>query len=120
MTQQQHQSSTTGQTRRTYKTSNTSRQNASPANGGIVSRVHTLAVFTSTDFFVVVGGLFDVVKKSVRDVKTDDVEVVADVVVSIDGLFDVVKKSVRDVITDVAGGDVTGVEEVTIIVVVVG
>ena len=54
-----------------------------------------------------------------RDVKTDDVEVVADVVVSIDGLFDVVKKSVRDVITDVAGGNVMGVEEVVVTIIVV-
>ena len=56
-----------------------------------------------------------------RDVKTDDVEVVADDVVvgSIDGLFDVVKKSVRDVITDVAGGNVMGVEEVVVTIIVV-
>ena len=89
---QQHQSA--GQTRRTYKTNSTTRQNVSPAIGGIVSRVHTevLALFTSTDVVVVV-------------------------VVVIDGLFDVVK-SVSDVKTDevVAGGDVTGVE-VTIVVV---
>ena len=92
---QQHQSA--GQTRRTYKTNSTTRQNVSPTIGGIVSRVHTevLALFTSTDVVVVVV-----------------------VVVSIDGLFEVVKKSVRDVKTDevVAGGDVTGVE-VTIVVV---
>ena len=90
---QQHQSA--GQTRRTYKTNSTTRQNVSPAIGGIVSRVHTevLGLFTSTDVVVVV-------------------------VVVIDGLFDVVK-SVSDVVkTDevVAGGDVTGVE-VTIVVV---
>ena len=94
MYDEQHQSA--GQTRRTYKTNSTTRQNVSPAIGGIVSRVHTevLALFTSTDVVVVV------------------------VVVIIDGLFDVVKKSVRDVKTDevVAGGDVTGVE-VTIVVV---
>ena len=90
---QQHQSA--GQTRRTYKTNSTTRQNVSPAIGVIVSRVHTevLALFTSTDVVVVV------------------------VVVVIDGLFDVVK-SVSDVITDEvgAGGNVTGVE-VTIVVV---
>ena len=92
MYDEQHQSA--GQTRRTYKTNSTTRQNVSPAIGGIVSRVHTevLALFTSTDVVVVV-------------------------VVVIDGLFDIVK-SVSDVKTDevVAGGDVTGVE-VTIVVV---
>ena len=87
---QQHQS--TGQTRRTYKTNSTTRQNVRPASGGIVSEVHTdvLAFLTLTGVVVVV-------------------------VVVIDGLFDVVK-SVCDVKTDgvVGGRDVTGVEVTTI------